>query len=173
VNLRGFINSGLLKGDPTLFGIAFAGELQPVVAGTETLYSTVASLPGTLTPTMANDLFSCSQVFADTGTLISCTASLYTVGADAGSGVTPPVIGVYWQASGVNGQSVGDFTFTGIGNAVAPGVAEPSGQGVTSTTQPVNGAFSVTSGDRFILALGSNLWASIYGVSITATMSVP
>jgi len=133
----------------------------------------VAALPATITPTASNDLFSSAMVFPATGHVISCTATIYTFAADLGSGTLTPLISIYTQAAGTNGQSTGVFTASGIGNQVAAGLTEPSVQASTTTTVPSSGSVAVNLGDRYVFIFQNNDWGSVLAVSITAIMSVP
>jgi hypothetical protein len=110
-------------------------------------------------------------IFPTTGHLTQIQATIYT--DRSGSSLVTPVVGVYYQAIGVNGQNTGSFIATGISNQIQPGVIEPNSPAATTTIVPINGSYAVNAGDRYLFVLATNNWGNIRAISIAATVVIP
>lgn len=173
VYLNGDINSYILSAQSILFGLSFAGTNQPTALSAGN-FSTVSSLPATITMNLGNHIGSTGMVFPVSGHIQSLIASFYTEDTDPDSGNVAPIVAIYHQPLGTNGQNTGNFVATGIGNQVVAGVTEPAGTPtLTTTLVPSTGSYAVTAGDRYLLVLATNSWGHILTVSVQVIVSVP
>jgi hypothetical protein len=168
----GTVNSDLLSSQSAVYGISFSGSNQVPMITTGS-FTNISSLPPMISLTTGNHIGTTALISPITGNISSLIASIYTEDTDVNSGAITPIIGVYHQPLGSNGQSTSPFYFTGIGSKVITGVIEPANTpALTSTLEMAVGSYPIVAGDRYMFVIATNNWGHITAVSIQMIVNI-